>query len=314
MTIFGPDVSSYQAGLDLSQSNDVSFVIAKTTEGTYYTDTAYPGFRNQAARLDIPFIWYHFLTTEPAADQVRHTLTGVGDPHLPGMLDAEPSARGGAPSWSKIMDYATKALDEGLNLRLIYLPHWYWQELGSPDLTDLTRLGLHLVSSAYVDHGYPGAGGTGWKPYGGLTPLIWQYTDNQDSVDYNAYQGTVDELKSLLYKTSQGDDMAITFASGQLNSGTGATTILCPPPPNGANWSNVWVSLGSDFGDAHLRIAAHTHGTGWKVIGNFVVPSTGDRVNPFGGPAPTGLQKLSIVRTAGSENVPVGWLIEAQGR
>lgn len=38
MTIFGPDISSYQSGLDLGRLGSASFVIAKTTEGTYYTD------------------------------------------------------------------------------------------------------------------------------------------------------------------------------------------------------------------------------------------------------------------------------------
>ena len=56
MTIFGPDISSYQSGLALSRLADASFVIAKTTEGTYYTDADYQAWRGrrrarQAVRL-----------------------------------------------------------------------------------------------------------------------------------------------------------------------------------------------------------------------------------------------------------------------
>lgn len=49
MTVFGPDISSYQAGLNLSRLTDASFVIAKATEGTYYTDADYQGWRRQVA-------------------------------------------------------------------------------------------------------------------------------------------------------------------------------------------------------------------------------------------------------------------------
>ena len=109
--------------------------------------------------------------------------------------------------------------------------------------------------------------------------------------------------------------MTATFASGQLLNGAGAQTIITPPPANtGTNWGSVWVSFGADFGTAVLRVAAYVHGTGWEVFPSVSVPANGDRVNPFGGPAPTGLQKISVVRLAGSEDVPVGWLVEAQGR
>ncbi|TMC49293.1 MAG: glycoside hydrolase, partial [Chloroflexi bacterium] len=90
MTIFGPDISSYQAGLDLSRLANASFVLAKTTEGTYYTDGDYQGWRRQCTSLGKPFVWYHFLSGEDPHAQAAHTLANVGDTTLPGMLDAEP--------------------------------------------------------------------------------------------------------------------------------------------------------------------------------------------------------------------------------
>jgi len=93
--------------------------------------------------------------------------------------------------------------------------------------------------------------------------------------------------------------------------------MICPPPANlgAAGWGNVWFSLGSDFGDAHVRVAIHTHGQGWShVYDDVVVPAAGDRVNPFGGPLPAGVQKISIVRTATNPNVPLSYLIEAAHR
>jgi len=43
-------------------------------------------------------------------------------------------------------------------------------------------------------------------------------------------------------------------------------------------------------------VAAYVHSVGWKVVENVAVPAAGDRINPFGGPLPTGVQKISIRR------------------
>src|SRR5258708_51322 len=85
VTVFGPDISSYQHGLDLSGLSDATFVIAKTTEGTYYTDADYQGWRRQAASLGRLFCWYHFLSDENASSQVRseeHTSELQSPDHL----------------------------------------------------------------------------------------------------------------------------------------------------------------------------------------------------------------------------------------
>lgn len=110
------------------------------------------------------------------------------------------------------------------------------------------------------------------------------------------------------------DDMPA-FATGEITPGPGAVTMICPPPANmGAGWGNVWFSLGSDFGDAHVRVAIFTHGEGWShITDDVLVPRTGDRVNPFGGPLPTGVQKISVTRGAGPD-VPMAYLIEAAHR
>ena len=181
MTIFGPDISSYQHGLNLAALGSGAFVIAKATEGTYYTDADYEGWRLQAAALHRPFAWYHFLSGEDATAQAAHTAAKVGDGLLPGMLDAEP-AGSFRPTLAQIYAYIDAAHAAALNLRLLYLPHWYWEQLGSPDLSGLTARGVSLVSSAYPGGTgspaalYPGDGATGWQSYGGKTPLIYQAT------------------------------------------------------------------------------------------------------------------------------------------
>jgi hypothetical protein len=326
MTIFGPDISSYQSGLSLSRLADASFVIAKTTEGTYYTDADYQAWRGQAAQLGKPFVWYHFLSGESTTAQAAHTAANVGDSALPGMLDAEP---GGSytPSMAQIIDYIDTAFAAGLNLRLVYLPRWFWEQIGSPDLSELSARGLSLVSSQYPGGSgspagiYPGDGAAGWESYGGMTPLIYQFTnqasDGGQSLDYNAFRGTTAQLVTALGSSTvlEDDDMPA-FATGVIAPGPGAVTVVLPPPANfgTAGWGNVWFSLGADFGTAHVRVAIFTHGQGWShVYPDVVVDAAADRVNPFNGPLPAAVQKISVERTT-NPDVPLAYLIEAAHR
>jgi hypothetical protein len=339
VTIFGPDISSYEAGLDLSKLADASFIIAKTTEGTYYTDADYQGWRRQAANLGKPFIWYHFLSGEDPHAQAQHTLANVGDIGLPGMLDAEPTGSF-SPTLAQMIAYVDAAKAVGLHMRLIYLPRWYWQQIGSPGLGPLADRGLALVSSSYPggtgspSRLYPGDGAAGWQGYGGMDPLLYQYTnqatDGSKNEDYNAYRGTIAQLVADLQApaappapapdpappTSTTEEEMPAFVTGEVKPGAGAVTVVLPPPANlgTAGWGNVWFSLGSDFGDAHVRVAIYTHQQGWShIYDDVLVSSKDDRVNPFGGPLPAGVQKISIARRA-NPDVPLAWLVEAAAR
>ena len=75
-------------------------------------------------------------------------------------------------------------------VNLVYFPRWYWGQIGSPSLSGLASRKCALWSSAYT--GYTDDGhGTGWMPYGGLTPAIWQYTDAHA---FNGYSGGLQRL------------------------------------------------------------------------------------------------------------------------
>lgn len=115
--------------------------------------------------------------------------------------------------------------------------------------------------------------------------------------------------------TTPEDDVPA-FATGEIKPGADVVTMVCPPPANlgAAGWGNVWFSLGADFGTAHVRVAIFTHGEGWShIYDDVVVDAKADRVNPFGGPLPTGVQKISVARR-GNPDVPVAYLIEAAHR
>lgn len=209
-TIVGPDIASYQAGLDLAHLSAAPFVIAKVTEGVTYVNPSYEGWRTQAAQLGKLFLWYHYLSGDPAAQQAAHTLAHVGDPSLAGMVDIEPTSSF-SPTLTQALAYIDAARAVGLRVRLAYIPQWYWQSMGSPDLSAFTARGVHLVSSTYPGGaGTPSAiysqdggdGGSGWAPYGDVTPLLWQFTDKASDggqlLDENAFRGTVAQLAADL--------------------------------------------------------------------------------------------------------------------
>lgn len=196
MTIFGRDISSYQHGFDVAGTSD-PFMIFKCTEGTYYVDADYAGWVPLAHGTGKLPIAYHYVKTEssPAA-QAAWLAAHIGNTGLPVMLDVEPSAPS-RPDLGFVLQCIDTMRIRGLNVRLVYLPKWYWEQIGSPDLTGLAARHVGLVSSSYPGgSAYPGDDGAGWQPYGGVTPMLWQFTDTP--IDNNAYRGTIEELRNFL--------------------------------------------------------------------------------------------------------------------
>lgn len=189
MTIYYPDIASYQAGIDLKGA---LAVCAKATEGTTYTNPFYGEFKANAGKHSTFFFAYHFLHHGNPAAQAEYCRKFVGGTPL--MIDAEPTGNS-RPTLYDIYRFADVFRNLGGVVWLVYLPRWYWAQspLNSSSLRPLSQRGLLLVSSAYT--GYTDADtGVGWQPYGGMTPTIWQYTDalsfNGYNVDFNAFRGT----------------------------------------------------------------------------------------------------------------------------
>jgi hypothetical protein len=116
--------------------------------------------------------------------------------------------------------------------------------------------------------------------------------------------------------TDPEDDNMPAFATGVIEPGADAVTVVLPPPANygSAGWGDVWFSLGAEFGTTHVRVAIFTHGQGWShIYEDVVVDAATDRVNPFGGPLPTGVQKISVKRVT-NPDVPLAYLVEAVHR
>lgn len=206
MTLYGPDTSNNNwssaaectAAMAQIKSEGFSWVEAKVSEGNYYQDPYWPVTKAACAAQGLGVVGYHYVTTDPAASQAA-TFAGNGG-GLQAMLDFEANSGNIANFWSVVN--AFNAL--GIEVVLSYIPHWYWQQIGSPDLSQVPGLvaSSYVNGTGYASSLYPGDASSYWAAYGGATPQILQFTDAASiaglSIDANAYIGTDTQLLTLL--------------------------------------------------------------------------------------------------------------------
>jgi lysozyme len=218
MTLFGPDISNENFGgpdgTDLEAAaafvnavpgQGFSWLEMKCSQGSDFIDPYYSTVFQACVANGLPMAPYHFVdTTDPAA-QAQNCLNALGgNTSLGLMLDFEEGAGDIDNFWAVVA--AMNSV--GLNVALSYIPNFYWQDIGEPDISTVPGLisaaypttAEGFASSLYASDG--GADGEGWTPYGGATPQIWQFTDAALiaglSVDCNAFEGTLDELLVLI--------------------------------------------------------------------------------------------------------------------
>lgn len=216
MTTFGIDISYYQTGLNLSSAiaQGKQFVMCRISRGDKYADPTFGTFYLQAKSAKLLFAAYHFLRSDSSPEvQAQFTYNCLPDKTLEVMLDVERTSDGTSkPTWDQVKRYLAEADRIGMAVTLLYLPRWYWAEIGSPALPAYPR----LVSSRYGanDGRYQGDTSDLWSGYGGQTPVILQYSSRgsysgySGFVDQDAFRGTRQELSALGLFRDFGGNMA----------------------------------------------------------------------------------------------------------
>jgi hypothetical protein len=241
MTLFYPDIAwPYQKGINLKAEYAVAI---KATEGNYYTSPSYGAWLAQAnADTCFPFA-YHFLVEGSVSAQAQYCFNAVGI--TPVMLDFESIPSDGSnPSAADALGFISDFRSLGGICHLLYLPRWYWQQLGSPSLSAFAGDDMQLVSSDYTSY-TDDASGAGWQPYGGMQPVVWQYSDATESggvvCDFNAYRGTLADLESIVRTGS-------VPVPGKLGKVVGLHLIASTPTTVTLGWDAVPGATGYEVG------------------------------------------------------------------
>ena len=212
MTVFGLDVSHHQPFLNFkaARNEGVQFVIIKATEGSGFTDSKFDGNLANARAAGLLVAAYHYVRADSSASAQVTRVRGVVPKDVPVIPDVEHNSGG----IQLTRDVVAGLRAAGYRVPLLYLPRWYWREIGSPSLAGLPP----LWSSRYPDYtvrsladGYAEVSGSYWNGYGGLSVGMLQFTSSArvagySPVDANAYQGTREQLAALL--GGEEDDMA----------------------------------------------------------------------------------------------------------
>jgi glycosyl hydrolase family 25 len=214
VTIFGLDVSHHQNGnpdFVRARAEGIEFVFIKATQGATFVDDRFVANVKAATAAGQLVAAYHYVTAaDSIAAQVDNIRASVPS-NLPVILDVEANS-GTIPRVRTLVGLLREA---GYRVPLSYIPRWYWQSIGSPDLSGLPP----LWSSRYPDtrvgnlaDEWAGTPAAYWNGYGGLDVAVLQFTSSARVAGYapldaNAYRGTRQQLAQLLYGDKEDDDM-----------------------------------------------------------------------------------------------------------
>ena len=204
MTIFGIDVHPiFQAGLDIEQvaKEGFSWVAVKASQGT---STRWAAGANawveRAENAGMVGFCYHYLEAGNVDAQAQAAKTAAAG--RPIMVDVE---KGSGTVQDDLRPFLGACAAIGQPVCLIYLPQWYWSQVGSPWLGGLPPLVASHYGSAtgYASSIYTSVPSSWWASYGGGTVAVLQFTDKASvaglKVDANAYRGTIDEFRAQLF-------------------------------------------------------------------------------------------------------------------
>ncbi|KZM68119.1 glycoside hydrolase family 25 protein [Nocardia terpenica] len=203
MTLFGIDISNNNGpDIDMAQvkAEGFDFVFAKVTEGDYFVDSTWPVYRDAARAEGLLVAGYHYLRGDCDINAQADLFTSHLGDGVAAMVDFEANSGDISTFWA----FVNAVNARGHQIQLSYIPRWYWQQIGCPDLTAAPGLiqSSYVTGTGYAAELYPGDDTDFWNGFGGRNPDLLQFTDKADvaghAVDANAFRGTHAELAALL--------------------------------------------------------------------------------------------------------------------
>lgn len=291
--LFGLDTSHHQ-GINpdfvRAKAEGVEYAIFKATEGNGFVDRRFHANVGRAAAAGLLVAAYHYQRSGISAGaQVEHVRRVVpkGMPVIP---DVEANS-GGIDLTREIVRLLRAA---GYPVPLVYIPRWYWQQLGRPSLAGLPP----LWSSRYPDNvggdiasEYRMVPATYWDGYGENTVALLQFSSSgrvagYGPLDLNAYRGTRTQLAALLGgqatqpedPNEEEDDMARCYSQsvqpplvGPNDSYRDSIDFGFEIGANSLHAKRGFVTVSARYQTCHVR-AWGTLKAGAEVRGSLLVP------------------------------------------
>lgn len=271
MVIFGIDIHpQYQAGISIAEiARDFDFMAVKVSEGT---DSSYLGagsasWLQQGKAAGLLCLGYHYLHAGNEDAQARVFSAALAATGVAGMLDVET----GSGNIGNVRAFLDACAAHGGNVRLLYLPQWYWQQIGSPSLAGLPPLwASHYVSGSGTAAAlYSKVPDSFWAGYGGGNVAVLQFTDQAQVAgrlcDADAYRGTRDQFAALIGTPTTG--------APRSRRRSEENTMLLPPATTRIDMQIPTDVVGGWCGNANLLLTANTGGA--TVYGIFSVADRG---------------------------------------
>ncbi|GAA0638341.1 hypothetical protein GCM10010174_70250 [Kutzneria viridogrisea] len=291
MTVFVADISNHKPGFDIADavSEGYSAIFAKASEGATYADPTFLGFMAAARAAGVLFAGFVYQRAESSAADHVAVLRRMGVPtDCPIIVDVE--ANSGSVGLTRGIVAELRAA--GYQVPLVYLPRWYWQQIGSPDLSGLPPLWASAYPGTAGQYGaekYGQAGGDNspnWIGYGGNTVALWQFTDNatvanyQRAIDVSAFRGSAAELAELLHSNTEGTDLMSALSDQQQASLADMADQYLPGEEGVRGAGRMVLWLDQRFAEQGAQVAALTAAV-QALAGGTGSPVTADQLRQY---------------------------------
>jgi hypothetical protein len=250
------DVSNHQE--NTPSLNGWAGLIAKASEGDWFRDGRFAQHRANTLSAGKAFGAYHFLRSDAnIAAQVDTFLSVVypSDPVIPDVEWVKVNDRiVSAPTLAQTREFIARLRDRGRYIPMIYLPRWYWQYWGSPDISDFPPLWLSRYPDYTIRQRDVAYAMVGPQPgFGGARAVMTQFTSSP--LDQNAFEGTYEQLVALFGGQENEDDMGnwdtpITLTADE--RGDGGPTVVWTPDVY-LKYANLYAGRAVDTAQAIQR-------------------------------------------------------------
>ncbi|UJW32381.1 glycoside hydrolase family 25 protein [Saccharothrix sp. AJ9571] len=309
MVLFGLDISHHQGDRDQAwfhavYAAGVRFIIVKATEGATFTDKRFAQNLARAEAAGLIVLAYVYQRAGASAGAHVDRIRQVVPKRIPIIPDVEK----GAGSLDHTRAIIAQLRGAGYTVPLVYLPGWYWQEIGKPSLHGLPPNWKSRYPDNSVDDladEYADVPAHYWDPIGNnaagwLPTAVLQFTSSASVAGYapldgNAFRGSLAQFTALIGGTPaapESSSVHITEESTvELSPGIYVSkTLVCPSDP-----SDLVISLGFvSFTVHHIKFFGPTPETGHAELAAYGEQRV-DPARPYVKPAPAGALTAEVL-------------------